>query len=72
MADDIPKLEDLDPETIELFNKLHKDLLLIMLARLGGTITVSADEIDSADRYKMMTTVDSDNRQFVFELKTRE
>jgi hypothetical protein len=62
---DMAKLDN--PELAQLIDDMKDQLLLILVHRLGGDITISVDEIDTLPVGKVMEMhFDIENRKFQF------
>lgn len=61
-----------NPEAARLIDNMKDQLIIVLMNRLGGQITIPVDEIDSTRGYLMMMHADIENRHFHFEIKEKQ
>lgn len=59
------------PEHAQLIDDLKDQLLLVLLNRLGGDVTIPVSEVDNTGQFYCMMHL-TDNREFVFKIMRKQ
>lgn len=61
-----------DPDARAMIEMMKDQLLIVLILRLGGAVTVPVAEVDDTGGVVMTVDVDNDARTFKFEVKKKQ
>ena len=65
-------IADLSYPHQQMVEAMKSQLLIVLINRLGGALTIPVDEVDGTGAFNLAMSVDPDARTFTFEVQEKE
>ena len=72
MGKGIDAARDLAPEHAAVLDDFKDQLLIVLMKRLGGTITIPLAEVDDSSQDLLAFRIDPDTKAFTFTLERKQ